>query len=387
MVQRKVYTTENGWVTQEPRRRFNEATASWDRMNQRVVFGRDTVGPDDPQPPVVVDETSRRAQFTAWALANDPRGWITTTSDWVGIKDASLLRAGPNPGGTWTITTPGTYDNYDFTCNIRVTTTGLVTIRNFRMRGYKKTWTSQSAWIVNASGGVMNLVLEDGEINPDYPTPWANGYSGPDCLMRRVIIRRTTDGIGQFTRNGDNRFRMEACLVEKLSYFTPDPPNSNRPNTHNDCCQVFQGSGIALLGSRLNCSVSLDSGTPPYGVGTGSGANRSYPAANGQAVGLTPSLTNPITGVTVKYCAMDYGEAGISVVKLGSQTTTNHDFSFNRFGPHMGTVNSGRPVPMQFSQGLVIPGFDCTTLGWKTDTRGNVWEATGDPVQYLVRTF
>lgn len=350
-------------------------------------------------PVTVTSAALTRDQRTALAISSfDPRGDVDET--WTGLKDASILTPGPNPGGTWTISTPGTYSNLDLNCVVRVTTTGLVKLVNCRQNGYKGTFTSQSGWFRNTSGGDYNLVLEDCLIDPGQAnaTPWMNGVSGAGIELVRTIIRRCTDATGQFT-SANNKFRAKACLFELMSYFTPDVANpsttypNGRPNTHNDGGQIFGGTGIEYLGCKILGTVSQTSGTMPYGTGTGSGRNTSFPYVNGNGILMQSTTTFNITGVRIEWCDFGGFEAGITIVhKAGTTGSTGHIIRNNRFDlPTIGKV-AGRDVCIQISsdnQGMSVPGFDLSLAdGYHaTDPALNlIAKATGLPVDYRIRS-
>lgn len=331
------------------------------------------------------------------------------TTDWVGPTDVARREAtaadfaAPNTMVTISGTTSRTYENLILRCAFSITTTGTVIFKNCIFYAYDRAWGGETAIVVcNTTGTGRNTFFEDCLFDPSTPSMYINAITGHDFTVKRCIIRRTTDGIGcQNQRNPtlvnggvrvDLRIRIQASIITDLSYWTPDA--IARPNSHNDDIQVFEGYGVEIIGNILWDNVSLTSGTPndagAYGRGaTGSVGNGSYPAANGQCVALTPTKGHPITGITVKFNYMDYGEAGISITNNTDFTgNTGHIIVGNRFGTRQGNINFGRDIFIAIDRTLTVPGFVTGTNGFFNDnTNDNVYDATGLAIPVQIRDY
>ena len=161
--------------------------------------------------------------------------------------------------GDITITEAGTVlDSLDIYGRVNVRAAN-VTIRRCRIRG-KQTQPEPDEWIalVNAaSASCSDLLVEDCEIAPTYPSAGANGIQGYRFTSRRNNIHDVVDGLGMM---GTDPCRSEADYIHDLSFFSPDPNHSDN-QTHNDCIQFHSGGNHVVVGSFLSGFVSLESGT------------------------------------------------------------------------------------------------------------------------------
>jgi len=139
-----------------------------------------------------------------------------------------------------------------------------VTIRRCRIRG-KQTQPEPTEWIalVTAiSSSCTNLLVEDCEIAPTYPSQGTNGIQGYRFTSRRNNIHDVVDGLGMMGVEG---CRSESDYIHDLSYFSPDPNHSDN-QTHNDCIQFHANASPhwgnhVVVGSFLGAYVSTSSGT------------------------------------------------------------------------------------------------------------------------------
>lgn len=161
--------------------------------------------------------------------------------------------------GDLTITTPGTVvEALDVFGRVHVQAAD-VTVRQSRIRG-KQSQPDPTEWIalVSAvSSSCANLLVEDCEIAPTYPSAGANGIQGYRFTSRRNNIHDVVDGLGMM---GTDPCRSEHDYIHDLSYFSPDPSHSDN-QTHNDCIQFHGGGNHVVIGSFLSAYVSTTSGT------------------------------------------------------------------------------------------------------------------------------
>jgi hypothetical protein len=88
-------------------------------------------------------------------------------------------------------------------------------------------------------------------IDPQTPSPWQGGIGNKNFYAYRCKLVRTTDMFAIFATaasGGQTKTRVEGCYATYMVQWAPDPPNGNRPNTHNDIAQ-FQGNSGGLADS------------------------------------------------------------------------------------------------------------------------------------------
>lgn len=352
---------------------------------------------------VVAPPVSTRASLTGL------QGTYKPSLDTVGVPDPAGLVEGtagtfapPNTTVTISGSTSRTYENMVLRCDFDIRTTGTVIFRNCYLRGWNKPWSSESAWISCLGNlGNRNVIIEDCWINPDYPTPWANGISGCDFTARRNLIENTNDGIGAqrpLSPNSDIRVRIHGNWIRNLAYWTPDTaynPPTYRAQTHNDCIQIFSGSGVDIVGNLLHANASTTAGSVPYGTGYattqfGSASpNPWFPSVTGQVITITPTRTGiPVTGINIDRNWLDYGQTSIVVAHQQDTTnTTTATITNNIFGRQQALI-SGRRVAINLDNVLTVAGFGGAVNSYVPDTvNNNTWEDTGDPVYVQKRAF
>jgi hypothetical protein len=154
--------------------------------------------------------------------------------------------------GDQTISTSGTvFDKLDIHGLVTVTTSN-VTIKRCIIRGNSTLGTNSG--LINCTGAnVVNLVIQDCLLIPDFPSLWWDGVIGHDYNIQRCNIAGTVDGLGVYnTHNSGGPVNVIATAnyIHDLAYFSPDPINhggdSPVSHTHNDICQIQGGTGIEL---------------------------------------------------------------------------------------------------------------------------------------------
>jgi hypothetical protein len=165
--------------------------------------------------------------------AAKPEAWNT------GVPAGTVLR---RHDGNLTVTTAGTViDSLDVHGAIIVKAPD-VTIRRTVVRGSATSGTS----LINATTSTAtNLLVEDSELVPAYPTYSLDGIKGGNMTVRRVEITGTVDGIGIHLPN----VRVESSWIHALTWYAYSPHHSD--GSHNDAIQVHGGNGIRILGNRL----------------------------------------------------------------------------------------------------------------------------------------
>lgn len=102
-------------------------------------------------------------------------------------------------------------------------------------------------------------------VDPEVASPYYDGIQS-GLRVQRSWLKNITDGVRGFdTSVGMCRIRMDGCLIESLTQFTPDYATGDRPETHNDCAQ-FQGNpngsltDLMFVGCSLNARHSTTKG-------------------------------------------------------------------------------------------------------------------------------
>ncbi|HUX70066.1 MAG TPA: DUF4214 domain-containing protein [Cellulomonadaceae bacterium] len=260
--------------------------------------------------------------------------------------------------GDLVITTPGTViDSLDVFGFVTIKAAN-VTIKNSRVRGSGPG--SFNTGLINCTGaGVVNAVIQDVTLAPDYPSVWVDGVLGHDFTATRVNTYGVVDGFGVYNTSGPAaNVTIASSWVHDLSYFSPDP---NHPDnqTHNDAIQIQGGSNIQVVGNELDAYLSTSVGTQSY----------PYPQA-GFGVIVTPNVA-PVTGSRIDH---NWITGSYIPIKLTTGTwgaTTFGQVNDNRFAHDM------RNVPMNgVSQWFTILMTPDTTA----TTTGDVYDDTGAPV-------
>lgn len=340
--------------------------------------------------PVVVPPTSRSS-------LNGGQGtyWPSLSANNVGLPDGASLATGPS--GDIIITSGGTYENLDIAGFMLIRTSQPVIIRNCRIRGWNKSFPNGSGdtGLVNCDHGSTNnsnVLIEDCDLIPDYPSPWVNGIIGHDFTARRNRIRNCVDSFicrNSSTPSGPVRVNIWANYTYDYAYFTPDyASSSQRPNTHNDAVQINYGSAIDITGNVFIGNGSPDAGTPPYGIGTGPGANTADgPNSLGRGVNITgggSGSTAQTIGITKN--RFDNFQVSVSIPGVNPSIGNAVTVENNEFGPNIPPLNTGsssnpQHFHIQIGVGVAIDGFPSGSAGSNTpDTNnGNIYQVDGGP--------
>lgn len=334
---------------------------------------------------------------TSRSYLNGAQGtyWPSLTANNVGIPAGTTLTTGPT--GDVIITSGGTYENLDIAGFMLIRTSQPVIIRNCRIRGWNKSFPNGGGdtGLVNCDHGNTNnsnVLVEDCDLIPDYPSPWVNGILGHDFTARRNRIRNCVDSFA--CRNATNpsgpvRANLWANYAYDYAYFTPDYANSNqRPNTHNDAVQVNYGSNVDITGNVFIGNGSPDAGTPPYGIGTGSGANTADgPDSVGRGVNITGgSSGSTASNISIHKNRFDNFQVCVSIPGVNPSIASGVTVENNEFGPNIPTLNTSssrnpQHYHIQVGVGVNIEGFPAGADNTNTpDTNnGNVYQVGGAP--------
>jgi hypothetical protein len=317
--------------------------------------------------------------------------WPSLTADNVGLINGTNLSTGPT--GDVSVTTGGTYENLDIAGFMLIRTSDPVVIRNCRIRGWDKPFSGSNSntALVNCDNGlVSNVIIEDCELIPDYPSSYVNGIIGHHYTARRNHIRNVVDFFE--VRNAANpsgpvNVNIWANYCHDFAYFTPDPAGGGRPNTHNDAIQYNFGQYLDLTGNVLIGNGSPNAGTPPYGIGTGSGANTADgPDSVGRGINVTGGTGQNASDFVVNKNRFDNFMVAISIPGATPSVSGSITITNNQFGPNMPTINtssSSQPQHYQIQIGVNVDvvGFPSgADLSNTYDTtNGNIYQSTGNP--------
>ena len=303
----------------------------------------------------VTDNDGATATTTSLVSVTALPGEVRPSGVSTGVPVGTVLRA---YHGDLVITTPGTViDSLDVFGFVTIKAAN-VTIKNSRVRGSGPG--STNTGLINCtSAAVVNAVIQDVTLVPDYPSVWLDGVIGHDFTATRVNTSGVVDGFGVYNTGGPAaNVTIASSWVHDLSYFSPDP---NHPDnqTHNDAIQIQGGSNIQVVGNELDAYLSTSVGTQNY----------PYPQA-GFGVIVTPNVS-PVTGSRIDH---NWITGSYIPIKLTTGTwgaTTFGEVNDNRFAHDM------RNVPMggvnQWFTILMTPDTTATTTG-------DVYDDTGTPV-------
>lgn len=252
--------------------------------------------------------------------------------------------------GDMVITTAGTViDSADVFGFIDVRAANVV-IRNTRVRG-SSGGAGNTGLIVALNAACVNLRVDHCDLVPDFPSYWLDGILGDNFTATACDVYNVVDGFG-INGTGVLNTALYSNWVHDLAYFSPDPNHSDN-HTHNDCVQIFGGSGAIIAGNRLESFTSTTVGT------------LNNPATQGNSAIQLNQGTAPLTGLSVTDNWMDGG--GVTLNGLGVSGNIGSILR-NRFG-HGSTFNQ--------TIGLAA-GVVCNTGDGTADQ--NVYDDTGLPV-------
>jgi len=224
-----------------------------------------------------------------------------------------------------------------------------VQILTSRVRG-SSGGTGNTGLIAAYNAACVNLLVDHCDLIPDYPSYWLDGILGDNYTARWCNVRNVVDGFGI---NGTGTLNTAAYhnWIHDLAWFSPDPNHSDN-HTHNDCIQIFGGSGAIVVANRLDCFTSTTVGT------------LNNPNTQGNAAIQLNQGTAPLTGLWVTDNLCDGGGVTINGLGVSGDIGT---IMRNLFGH-----GSYYGEPIAFASAVV-----CDT-GSGADL--NVYSDTGNPV-------
>lgn len=118
-----------------------------------------------------------------------------------------------------------------------------VTIRNSIVRGGHAT--GRPVGLIT-DYGFKNLVIENVDINAEYPSVYFDGIKGSNFTARRVHVVGNVDSI---KIHGSN-VTVEDSLLENTKYYKHDPQQGGS-HTHNDNIQILRGTDLRIVGNTI----------------------------------------------------------------------------------------------------------------------------------------
>lgn len=255
-----------------------------------------------------------------------------------------------------------------------------VTIRNCRVRGANNV-SGNTALIDCNHPNASNVLIENCDLRPDFPSIWLNAVIGHNYTIRYCHIWDVVDGLGVYnsyapTAHAD--VTIEANFIHDLAYFSPDP-NHNDNRTHNDGIQI-QGNGwITIRGNTVWANVGSAGQSNQAGVPA---PNPYYPSVTGQAIGITPNVS-VVTNTLIELNWIDYGAQSITIASGNvGDTNTTALVRLNKFGRNQPNLNKGGTTARRailMTSDLTNPQGLPSVTGLDTNN-GNVYEDNGQPV-------
>lgn len=301
------------------------------------------------------------------------------TASTTGVPAGTVLVA---RAGDVVVSTPGaTLEGMDITGRVIVRAAG-VTVKSCRVRG-ASALTAQGGLIDATHTAASGLRVIDTEIRPDYPSLYTDGILGHDFLALRCNIYGCVDPVGvynQYNPLAPVNVTIQQCWLHDLAYFTPDPTHSDNI-THNDGVQSQGGSGMRVVGCRIDANYSTTFGTgEPFPTGL---------TQQLSAVMLSPAASADIGTWAITGCEINgnwvYG--GKIAINAGHDRNAGADLGVclrNRFdGTQYADSTTSAPHTIDIQAGAVL---DCgegdpTDQNVFMDTAPALW--AGQPV--LVR--
>lgn len=281
-----------------------------------------------------------------------PTGFITCKEipgpDNTGVLPGSTLET---IYGDLTITEPGIYEDLDVHGFVNVRAANVV-IRNSIVRGGKAS--TEHGLIDATHRDVFNLLIEDVELVPEYPSYWLTGVLGHDYTARRVDVYQTVDGFGVYKTQdpgGPTNVTIEQCYCHHLAYYSPDP-NHRDNRAHNDCIQIQGGSGTIVRFNTLHAYNSNKVGT----------LNDTHPQA------LSGIMLNANVGKTTNIVIEDN-------IILGGEIGINGGGLYYSSSDFLGTIHRN-----QFNDGQYFSGH---AIGLDKTVNADTGDGTADQNVYL----
>jgi hypothetical protein len=225
-----------------------------------------------------------------------------------------------------------------------------VIVRNSQVRG-SGPGTGNTGLIAAFNAACVNLTVERCTLVPDYPSYWIDGILGDQFTATGCNVYNVVDGFG-INGTGTLNTALYSNWVHDLAWFSPDPNHSDN-HTHNDCVQVFGGSGAIIVGNRFESFTSTTVGT------------LNNPDTQGNSAVQLNEGTGALTGLVMNDNWLDGG--GVTVNGLGVSGNIGQMLR-NKFGRGS---NFGQTIAL-------AAGVTCNTGDGTSDQ--NVYEDDGTPI-------
>jgi hypothetical protein len=158
-----------------------------------------------------------------------------------GVPTGTILR---RHDGDLVITQPGAvYDRLDIHGYVVVKAPN-VTIRRSIIRGGSPR-NGPVGLLTNTTPGATNLLVEDTELVPEFPTLWTDAVKGWNFTLRRVDAHGSVDLVKVY---GDH-VRIESSWLHGTRFYSSAPGQPT--GTHNDGVQVLAGHDIRIAGNTV----------------------------------------------------------------------------------------------------------------------------------------
>lgn len=256
-----------------------------------------------------------------------------------------------------------------------------VTVRNCRVRGANNV-TGNTALIDCNHVNAANVLIENCDLRPDFPTYWLNALIGHDYSARFCNMWNVVDGCGVYNNYNKNALAnvlIEANYIHDLAYYSPDP-NQRDNNSHNDGIQIQGNGGVTIRGNTITANVSTTAG-----AGSSQDIPRPnpwFPSVTGQAIGITPNVSK-VQNTLIEKNWLDYGAQSITIASGNiADPTTTAKVQFNRFGRGQPNLNKGGTTARRailMTSDLTNPDGLPSSTGLDVNN-GNVFEDNGAPV-------
>ena len=187
---------------------------------------------------------------------------VRPSADNTGVPAGTTLTANYPSGGRLSVTVAGTIiEDQDIYGQVYVAAKDVI-IRRCRIRG--RAATGNEGLVQTTSASAVNVLVEDCEITPDYPSYWLTGVLGANYTVRRCNIHRSVDGLGGYNTSAPGQplnILVEDSYIHDLSYFSPDPNHPTDNQTHNDGFQIQGGTGAIVRRNYFSSYYATDVGT------------------------------------------------------------------------------------------------------------------------------
>jgi hypothetical protein len=195
--------------------------------------------------------------------------------------------------GNLTITTAGaTYSGLDIHGFVKVQAPN-VTIKDSIIRGGPAT--SNTAIVYDLSNTATNLLIEDSEIVPAYPSVYIDGIDGWNYTALRVNVHGSVDGLKMFGPNAT----VQDSWIHGLVTYTSDPSQGGGIS-HNDGVQVLSGSNLLIQGNTIvGGSNSALMVTQDHGVTDGLVFDGNWVSGGNCTINMTPHPLTTLAAMSV----------------------------------------------------------------------------------------